>query len=116
MQIRISTRHGHLNQDTQNRISVKVSKLTRFFERLTAASVTVDLEHKDTVDVEIQVSAEHTHDFVAAESASAVTVAVDSAVHKLEQQLRKHKEKLKGHKTVSLKHQVDQAEPDAEED
>ena len=114
MQISISTRHGHLNQETQERIAEKVAKLPRIFERITAANVTVDLDHKDAAAVEINLSAELTHDFVATENCGSVMAAVDSAVHKLEQQLRKHKEKLKGHKVTGLKHHEDLTQLDAE--
>jgi putative sigma-54 modulation protein len=105
VQISISMRHGHLSQQTQHRISEKVSKLPRIFERLTAASVTVDLEHEDAPHVEIRVSVEHAQDFVATHQAGSVMATVDGSVHKVEQQLRRHKEKLKGHKMTGLKHQ-----------
>ena len=96
MQINIATRHGHLSQASQEKIADKVQKLSRLFERLTAANVIVNVEHPEKPEVEIRVSAELHDDFVAADSASALMAAVDGTVHKLEQQLRKHKDKLKG--------------------
>ena len=92
-----------------------MAKLPLFFERLTAANVTVDLEHKDTAEVEISLSAELTHDFVAAEASSNLMSAVDGTIHKLEQQLRKHKEKLKGHKVTGLKHNEALKKPEADQ-
>ena len=115
MQINVSTRHGHLNQGVQEKIARKIGKLPRIFERLTAANVTVDLEHRDTAEVEINLSAERAHDFVATEVSNNVMSAVDGAIRKLEQQLRKHKEKLKGHKVPSVKHQETSIEPESEE-
>ena len=47
MQIKISARHGQLSEATREKISAKVSKLARYFERLTAIEVTVNLEHAD---------------------------------------------------------------------
>ena len=114
MQVNISTRHGHLSRDMQDKIAEKVARLPRFFERLTAANVTIDLEHKDNPEVEINVSVELAHDFVATEASSSVMGALDGTIHKLEQQLRKHKEKLKGHKVTNLKHRELPIEPDSE--
>jgi len=87
-------RHGHLNEATQERVTTKVEKLTRFFERLTAIEVVVDLKDKSKPRVDINVSAEHKHDFVAHDQADNVLTAVESAVHKMEQQLRRYKEKV----------------------
>ena len=105
MQINISTRHGQLSQASQEKISEKVTKLTRFFERLTAVEVVCDVEHPDNPGVEIRVSAELHDDFIARDEAANLMVAVDGAVHKLEQQIRKFKEKLKGHRTPGHRHE-----------
>ena len=43
MQIKISARHGHLSDETQAKIKEKLEKLPRFYDRLTAIDVTVDL-------------------------------------------------------------------------
>ena len=93
MQIKISARHGHLSEPTQQFIREKAEKLTRFFERLTSIEVTVDLK-SETKAVEILVSAEHKHDFVASERHSDILAAVDMVVEKLEGQLRRYKEKV----------------------
>lgn len=94
MQIRISARHGHLSEPSQAKIQAKVEKLTRLFDRLTAIEVTVDLEHADKPHVDLRVSAEHKHDFVATEESDSLMAAVDTVVHRMEQQLRKYKEKI----------------------
>ena len=94
MQIRITARHGQLSEVTRAKLTAKVEKLAKMFERLTSIEVTVDLEHTEKPVVEICVSAEHKHDFVAKESADEMWAAVDGTIHKLEQQLRKYKEKV----------------------
>jgi len=94
VQIKISARHGHLSEATQAKISARVEKLTRYFERLTTIEVTVDLEHRDTPVVDLRVSAEHKHDFVATSQAGELMASLDTVIRKLEQQLRKYKEKL----------------------
>lgn len=94
VQINIATRHGNLSDTTRAKISAKVSRLSRYFERLSAIDVTVDLEHNDTPIVEIRVSAEHKHDFVATDRTSDLWRSVHGAVQKVEQQLRKYKDKV----------------------
>ena len=98
MQTRVSARHGHLSPASQSKIEAKVSRLTRYFDRLTALDVTVDLENPDLPMVEIIAKAEHFHDMVSHETSPQLWRSVDGAVQKLEQQLRKHKEKVRGHK------------------
>lgn len=97
MQIKISARHGHLSDETREKMTAKLEKLARLFERLQAIEVTVDLERDEQPCVDIRVSAEHKHDFVATERADSLWGAVDLALHKLEMQLRKYKEKVQDH-------------------
>jgi putative sigma-54 modulation protein len=96
VQINIAVRHGHLSAATQSKITAKVSRLSRYFDRLTAIEVMVDLEHETTPLVDIRVDAEHKHDFVATEQSGDLWRSIDGAVQKLEQQLRKYKEKVLG--------------------
>ena len=94
MQINNATRHGHLSDKTQAKITEKTAKLTRFHDRLTTAEITVDLKVEERPNVEIQITAEKAGRFVASEEADQLMTALDSVVHKLEQQLRKHKERV----------------------
>jgi putative sigma-54 modulation protein len=93
VQIKISARHGHLNDATQQFIRDKAEKLLHFFQRLTMIEVTVDLKEEQKL-VEFVVSAEHKHDFVARESNHDLLAAVDLVLDKLALQLRKYKEKI----------------------
>jgi putative sigma-54 modulation protein len=95
VQIQISARHGSLSEATQAKVIAKAEKLTRLFERLTAIEVTVDLTRRDAPVVDVKVSAEHKHDFVASEQSEDLMAAMDAVIHKLEQQLRRYKEKLR---------------------
>jgi putative sigma-54 modulation protein len=94
VQINISARHGHLSDKTRAKISAKIDKLSRLFERLTQIEVTIDLEHEENPTVDVRVSAEHKHDFVATEQSGDLMGSLDNVIHKLEQQLRKYKEKV----------------------
>ena len=102
MQVNISARHGHLSDATREKITAKLERLARLFERLTAIEVTVDLEHEQTPLVDVRVSAEHKHDFVATEQSTSLMAALDGVIHKLEQQLRKYKEKVQDHHRATI--------------
>lgn len=93
VQIKISARHGHLSEATQEFIQEKAQKLLHYFERIMSIEVTVELRN-DAKLVEFLVSAEHKHDFVARESNPDLLAAVDLVIEKLEGQLRRYKEKV----------------------
>ncbi len=97
MQIEISTRHGGLAPEQQRYLHDKAEKLLKYFGRLMAIEVAAD-HSKHGWEVEILVSAEHKHDFVARESSSTAEAAMDLCVHKIEQQLRRYKERVQHHK------------------
>jgi putative sigma-54 modulation protein len=97
VQIKISTRHGHLNEETQNHIREKAGKLLHFFQRIMQIEVVVDVKDDDKF-VEFLVSAEHKHDFVASERNPNLLAAVDLVLEKLEKQVRKYKEKVQDHR------------------
>lgn len=94
MQLSISTRHGHLSEATQAKIRTKTEKVSRLFERLTAIEVIVDLKDSQRPVIDLNVSAEHKHDFVAHEEGESLWAALDACVQKIEHQLRKYKERV----------------------
>ena len=117
MQIKITARHGHLNEETQEHIREKAGKLLHFFQRLMMIEVLVDLKDDDRF-VEFLVSAEHKHDFVASDRHKDLLAAVDLVLDKLERQIRKYKEKVQDRRRtpsagdVAGPSNVDEAEGD----
>ena len=105
MQIKISARHGHLSEASQDFIRDKAQKLLHYFDRLMMIEVLVDMKEQECI-VEFLVSAEHKHDFVASERSKDVLAAVDMVMHKLEQQVRKYKEKIQDHRRTPSTGQV----------
>ncbi|MCA9259117.1 MAG: ribosome-associated translation inhibitor RaiA [Planctomycetales bacterium] len=95
MQIRITARHGRLSEATQEKIRAKLSKLTRIFDRITTLDATFDLEDEESPSVDVRASLERHDDIVASFQASDMMGALDHVVQKLEQQLRRMKEKTK---------------------
>ncbi len=116
MQINISTRHGHVSAATREKITEKLGKLPRLFERLTAAQVTIDLEREENRVVEIRLSAEHSEPFVATAESGDLLGLIDLAIHKLEKQLRKHKEKFITRRAGTRKQQEESMRPRDEEE
>lgn len=104
MQVNVSARHGSLQSGDQLLVEEKALKLRRLYDRVNAIDVTIDLEHLDKPHVEIQVSIEHSEDIVATAEATTVLAALDAAIPKAEQQLRKLKERKTGHRATSHKH------------
>ena len=98
VQINVSARHGHISPVSQEKIVAKVSRLQRYFNQITSLNVTVDFANTTLPTVEIIASAEHFHELVSHESSASLWRSVDGAVQKLEQQLRKRKEKVRDHK------------------
>ena len=97
MQIGISTRHGSLTADEQAYLHEKAEKLLKYFGRLMSIQVEVD-HRKNHWWLEIFATAEHKHDFVGREEGTSPEAAMDRCVHKIEQQLRKYKQRVQEHR------------------
>jgi putative sigma-54 modulation protein len=95
MQINISARHGDISDATKEKITQKVEKLRRFFDRLTSIDVTVDLDKADEPNIEVAVQSEKRDDFVASYRSDDMFGSLDQVIAKLEQQIKKHKERLR---------------------
>ncbi len=113
MQIQLSARHGHLSDASRERIAAKFEKLSRIFDRLTSIEVTVDLSDSAAPEVDVKVSAEHKHDFVARDQSDNLMGSIDTVMHRLEQQLRKYKERVQErHRNSDPRHREATVEPE----
>ena len=97
MQVAITSRHGNINGEAREHITRKSEKLLTYFERVTEIDVTVDFQ-RDRIKVEMLVDAEHKHNFVASDEGELVTATFDGALQKMEQQIRRYKQKLQDHR------------------
>ena len=95
MQINVSARHGQLAEESQQKIAQKLKKLSRFSDRITAVDAMIDLAHSANPEVEIVARVEKSPDFVSRLTATNGNLlgAVEAALHKLQEQLKKHKQK-----------------------
>ena len=102
MHIELTSRHGDVAEDVRQLIEQKARKLTHIFERVTAIQVTVDMDPRLGVEVEIVVDAEGSDKFVAhataQDSSSDALTAFELSLHKVEGQLRRHKQRLQDHR------------------
>lgn len=117
MQLSIATRHGHLSEASQEKLKGRVEKLGRYFDRLMSIEIIVDISDPQSPQVDIKVSAEHKHDFVAHEKSDSLLAATDGAVQKIEQQLRKYKDRVQQkHRKPQSRREEMPAESDAVEE
>jgi len=98
VQIEVTSRHGTVSDDVRRHLVQKAEKLLTYFERVTAIHVTVDFETPRLTKVEILVDAEHKHDFVANDQGEDVVATFDRVLHKMEQQVKKYKERIQDHR------------------
>ncbi len=106
MQLSITARHGHLTEASQAKLRAKLEKLGRIFERLMSIELVVDLSDSQKPKVDLKVSAEHKHDFVAHEQGENLLGVVEAAIEKIEQQLRRYKERaVERHRNHDLRRQ-----------
>ena len=115
MQIEVTTRHGHISDDVRGHLVQKADKLLTYFERVTAIQVTVDFENTHVIRVEILVDAEHKHDFVATHQGEDVIGTFDGALHKMEQQIKKYKERIQDHRRDRPLNEIVTPDPTADE-
>ncbi len=102
MLVNVIARHGALADETKEKIVRKLTKLERFHERITSIEAMVDLSHSANPEVEIIVGVEKSHKFVAHTKAHTGNLigAVDAAEKKLQEQLKRHKNKqIEQHRT-----------------
>jgi putative sigma-54 modulation protein len=94
VQINISTRHGHISDETQEKISEKLEKLPRVYDRISAIELILNLEHSEMLQVDLKVSAKGKPDFLASSMSDNLMGSIEQVVEKVEQQLRKYKGKV----------------------
>jgi putative sigma-54 modulation protein len=97
----ITGKHIEITEAIRVHVKEKADKLPRFFSQISHVDVVVDASQGGTTNVEVIVRAEHFHDVVASESGPDAYSCIDAAMHKMERQLKKIKEKQRDNKHVS---------------
>jgi putative sigma-54 modulation protein len=97
MRIAVSGRHHPVPEALRGYASDKAAKLTRVFDRIQSIELVFDVEGGQPA-VELIVGVEHSKPFVTRWVEPDAQTAVDRAVGHMEEQLRRHKERLRNRK------------------
>lgn len=100
MNIVVKARHMDVTDAMREYVETKTSRLNRYYDNVQTVEVTLDVE-ADKPSVEIVVSAKRKHVFVASHRDDDMYGCVDKCVHKITEQLRRHKDKVRHHQKPS---------------
>jgi len=100
MQVSITTRHFEANEQVKNYLTEKLEKLEKYFSKIVSIKATLVKEGYRYI-AEVNLSAKDMQ-LVAKEESEDMHSAIDFALHKLEKQLLKFKDKAKEHKARRL--------------
>ncbi len=114
----ITGKHIEITDAIKAHAQEKVEKLPRYFDSITQIEVIVEGNEGGKQCVEVIVHAEHNDLLIAKEVGDDMYACIDLAIHKLERQLKKTKEKQRSHKrsaVADIEHLQSQASLESEE-
>ena len=94
----ITGKHIEITEAIKRHAEEKTSKLPKYYDGINQVEVIIDGEQGGNISVEIITRGEHSRIFVVNERGQDVYRCIDTAVHKLERQLRKKKGKERNNK------------------
>jgi putative sigma-54 modulation protein len=97
----ITGKHIEITEAIRARAKEKADKLPRFFDQISHVDVIIDASQGGAPSVEVIARAEHFGDIVARETGPDAYTCIDLAMHKMERQLKKIKEKQRDNKHTS---------------
>jgi putative sigma-54 modulation protein len=97
----ISGRHLEITDAIRSYAEDKSSKLPRYYSSITSVEFVLEGNEGGNQAVEIIARGEHSNVFVASETGSDIYVCIDSALHKLERQIRRKKEKERNNRHIA---------------
>lgn len=101
MVVTITGKHIEITDAIRAHVDEKVEKLPRYYDSISQIEVVIEGNEGGGQCVEILVHADHNDLLIAKETGMDTYACIDVAVHKMERQLRKAKEKQRGHKASS---------------
>ena len=96
----ISGKHIEITSAIRNYAEEKTARLPRYYNSVTHIEVILEGNDGGKPGVEVIAKGEHSNIFVAKETGEDTYACIDSAVHKLERQLRKKKTKQRNNKHI----------------
>ena len=97
----ITGRHVDITDAIREHAQEKTEKLPRYYNSINQIEVIVEGSEGGGGGVEIIARAEHSNVFIAKETGEDTYTCIDEAVHKLERQLRRKKEKQRNNKHIT---------------
>ena len=94
MKIVVKALHMNVTDAIRTYVETKVSKLPRFYDNVMTIEVVLGVEAEKPV-VEIIATAKHKNTFVATHRDDDMYAAIDQCLHKVQEQLRRHKDKVR---------------------
>ncbi|MEN8126375.1 MAG: ribosome-associated translation inhibitor RaiA [Planctomycetota bacterium] len=102
MLVTITGKHIEITDAIREHAEEKVQKLPRYYNTISQIEVVIEGNDGGRQCVEVIVHAEHNDLLVAKETGTDTYTCIDVAVHKMERQLKKTKEKQREHKAPSV--------------
>ncbi|MBE0534505.1 MAG: ribosome-associated translation inhibitor RaiA [Phycisphaerae bacterium] len=96
----ITGKHIEITDALRAHAQEKCEKLPRYYNSINHVEVIIDGSEGGKTSIEIIAHAEHSNDFVVKEGGEDTYACIDVAVHKLERQLRRKKEKQRNNKHI----------------
>jgi len=103
VRIDLTDRHKAHPDTVRDYATEKVSKLTRYFDKVQHIEIVLDEEHGQHT-VEVIVTANHQLHFVGHATHDSAMACIDKVVDKLERQVVKAKERMKDHRRGESAH------------
>lgn len=100
MIVTITAKHIDITDAIRAHAEEKVQKLPRYYDSVTQIEIVLEGNIGGMQGVELIVHAEHNDLLIAKETGTDTYACIDAAVHKMERQLRKAKEKQRSHKVA----------------
>ena len=94
----ITGKHIEITEAIKKHVEEKTAKLPKFYSSINQIEAIIDGNQGGKINVELIARAEHSNVFVVNEAGDDAYKCIDIAVHKLERQLRKKKEKERDNK------------------
>jgi putative sigma-54 modulation protein len=96
----ITGKHMEITEALKEHAEEKASKLPKFYNSVNQVEVIIDGHDGANVNVEVIARGEHSNVFIVNEAGDDAYKCIDLAMHKLERQLRRKKEKERNNKHI----------------
>jgi len=97
LRVQVAAHHVHVSESIRELIQDRADHLLRFFDGVSTVDVTLSAEKERRI-AEFVVNVSHGAPAVGKAVADGLAVAIHEAAEKVETQLRRHKDRIRGHR------------------